>query len=355
MKTIKLISISLFLMLATSCESYQQVHTRINRNGSIEREVYADADSAFMAGNMESNPFLFIPDGSWEVTRYDSAFACVFWGKNVKFNVRAKKKFSSFESYINHTQAKEDQQPMVLPREKLQPKFRWFYTYYTYSATYESLAQQLPVPLDFYLTKDEQQILLQGDTDAFEGMNGIEQYNRLDDIAERFEQWYQQCEFKITFDALCEHISDSEDSKYTSALPTIREDLFAMAKKKNKLGNITSTLIAELLDKHFKTDFFSAFLSNYDNEVEKRIEDKARLLTLFENSLAFSIAMPGKVIETNATLRDGNSLLWKIDAYRFLAHDYVLQAQSRELNVWALALTLFLLIAGIGARYKVRR
>ena len=48
--------------------------------------------------------------------------------------------------------------------------FRWFYTYYIYTATYKELQDKGPVPLDNYLNKEEQMIWLQGNDDAFRGM-----------------------------------------------------------------------------------------------------------------------------------------------------------------------------------------
>lgn len=49
MKTNRLLSILLLAVSRVSCTTYYQVKTRIHPDGSAHREVYAFADSAFMA------------------------------------------------------------------------------------------------------------------------------------------------------------------------------------------------------------------------------------------------------------------------------------------------------------------
>lgn len=72
MKTNRLLSILLLAVSMVSCTTYYQVKTRIHPDGSAHREVYAFADSAFMAGDPMKNPFMFSLDSGWVVTRFDS-------------------------------------------------------------------------------------------------------------------------------------------------------------------------------------------------------------------------------------------------------------------------------------------
>ena len=57
MKTNRLLSILLLAVSMVSCTTYYQVKTRIHPDGSAHREVYAFADSAFMAGDPMKNHF----------------------------------------------------------------------------------------------------------------------------------------------------------------------------------------------------------------------------------------------------------------------------------------------------------
>jgi hypothetical protein len=55
------------------------------------------------------------------------------------------------------------------------------------------------------------------------------------------------------------------------------------------------------------------------------------------------LVMPGKVVSTNAPHCENDKLTWQLNAYRFLPADYILTAESRRLNLWAVILTLLLL------------
>lgn len=342
MKTYKFTAL-LLLLLITSCSTYQQVNTRINRDGSMEREFFAYADSAFMAGNADSNPFLFLLSDKWTVTPYDSIFIRSLLGEDVKLNVSARATFNSPEDFSHTVQARKSLQQLALPRETLKKHFCWFYTYYTYNAVYTTIRDSLPLPIDTYLTDREQRILFQNDASAFEGMNGVEQADLLDDITGKFEIWFQHCEFKITLDAFAEQLRESGETTYSIQIPSLHHTLFELIKKNIDDINITSEFIASLLDKHFNSDFFSSFQAKNNQAIENRVEQKTALLALFEYKLYFSLDMPGKMIQANTRLRDDHSLVWKVDAYRFLTHDYVLEAESRTANSWAFVVTVLLL------------
>ena len=84
MKTNKLLSILLLAVSMVSCTTYYQVKTRIHPDGSAHREVYAFADSAFMAGDPMKNPFMFSLDSGWVVTRFDSVRTHNYFGERIE-------------------------------------------------------------------------------------------------------------------------------------------------------------------------------------------------------------------------------------------------------------------------------
>ncbi|MDL2212882.1 hypothetical protein LJC21_01230 [Bacteroides sp. OttesenSCG-928-E20] len=347
MKTYTFISLLLLLLAVTSCSTYQQVNTRINPDGSMEREFFAHGDSAFMAGSTDNNPFLFLLDDRWKITRHDSVFVRNLLGEDVKLNVSTYAKFSSPEEFSKTVQARTNLKQLALPHETLKKYFRWFYTYYTYTAVYSTIRDNLPLPLDFYLSDSEQYIFFQGDASAFEGMNGIEQAEILDDITSKFEAWFQHCEFIITLKAFTGQLHESGNSEYATQIPALHEQLFDMIKQDMNDINITSKFIASLLDKYFDNDFFSEFQAKNASFIENKIEQNGLLLALFEHKFYFNLEMPGNVVQANTNLRENNALVWKVDAYRFLAHNYTLKAESRKANVWAFVVATVLLL-GIG-------
>ena len=89
MKTNYFIMAMLLLLSVTSCSTYYRMSSRIEKDGSIYREIYAQGDSAFLAGDKTHNPFLFQPDANWQLVNLDSTIKFNFWGEEEKLNVKA--------------------------------------------------------------------------------------------------------------------------------------------------------------------------------------------------------------------------------------------------------------------------
>jgi len=71
-----------------------------------------------------------------------------------------------------------------------------------------------------------------------------------------------------------------------------------------------------------------------------------------------TMIMPGLMIGTNAQLIDGNSIRWTIKFEYFFAGDYVMYAESRIVNTWAIILSIVvavLLLMGIIAGLLKKR
>ena len=179
MKTNYFLITMLLLLSMTSCSTYYRTTSRVERDGSMYREIYAQGDSAFIAGDKTHNPFLFQPDANWQLVNLDSTIKFNFWGEEEKLNVKACQKLSGVDGeYFTVDKGKEHLSAMAIPMERVKKSFRWFYTYYIYTATYKELQDKGPVPLDNYLNKEEQMIWLHGNDDAFRGMNGSEMNKR---------------------------------------------------------------------------------------------------------------------------------------------------------------------------------
>ena len=188
MKTNYFIMAMLLLLSVTSCSTYYRMSSRIEKDGSMYREIYAQGDSAFLAGDKTHNPFLFQPDANWQLVNLDSTIKFNFWGEEEKLNVKACQKISVTDGeYFTVAKSKEHLNSMAIPMEQLKKKFRWFYTYYIYTATYKELQDKGPVPLSDYLNKEEQIIWFHGNDDAFRGMNGIEMNDKLDKLEAKSE------------------------------------------------------------------------------------------------------------------------------------------------------------------------
>ena len=89
MKTNYFLITMLLLLSMTSCSTYYRMTSRVERDGSMYREIYAQGDSAFIAGDKTHNPFLFQPNANWQLVNLDSTIKFNFWGEEEKLNVKA--------------------------------------------------------------------------------------------------------------------------------------------------------------------------------------------------------------------------------------------------------------------------
>lgn len=125
---------------------------------------------------------------------------------------------------------------MAIPMERVKKSFRWFYTYYIYTATYKELQDKGPVPLDNYLNKEEQMIWLQGNDDAFRGMNGIEMNDKLDKLEAKFGEWYNRSIYEINWEVIHHFASLQGDTACLQCLKELKNSVYKKIQLPGVLG-----------------------------------------------------------------------------------------------------------------------
>lgn len=260
MKTNYFIMAMLLLLSVTSCSTYYRMSSRIEKDGSMYREIYAQGDSAFLAGDKTHNPFLFQPDANWQLVNLDSTIKFNFWGEEEKLNVKACQKISVTDGeYFTVAKSKEHLNSMAIPMEQLKKKFRWFYTYYIYTATYKELQDKGPVPLSDYLNKEEQIIWFHGNDDAFRGMNGIEMNDKLDKLEAKFGEWYNRSIYEINWEVIHHFVSQQKDTACLHRLEELKDAVYKKysSEKGYSLEDADLEEVCSLFDKVCSTKYFS--------------------------------------------------------------------------------------------------
>lgn len=355
MKTKNLLPILLLAVSMVSCTTYYQVKTQVFPDGSARREVYAFGDSAFMAGNWAQNPFMFSLDSGWTVTRFDSVRMHNYFGEKEKINVCASREQASVDLFSEQVRPKNPMfRPLVTPRETLTKHFRWFYTYYTYNGVYPELTEKGPVPLKNYLNESEQKLWFQGDDTAYRGMNGLEMKEVLDRLEGQFVQWYNRSLYELSIEVMRPFIADLKQGDYLSRLNAAKDSLYQAYRPQNDDPDFSPALVCQLLDTHFHTDCFSLLYKEKQQEVDKKFDEETRSVELFGVVIQYELNMPGQMLSANTTFREDGHWVWKVDAYRLLAGEYLLTAESRVPNIWAFILTGLLILLGIGYWIKKR-
>lgn len=333
-----------------SCGNYYRMTSRIHSDGSMDREVFALGDSAFMAGNMSHHPFFFSIDSGWTLTRFDSTLSFNFWGEQRNLNTKVSRTLAQVGApCFEILPGKEYMKPLVMPHESLEKHFRWFYTYYTYKAVYEELPDKGPVPLDRYMTKEEQQIWFKGDKQACAGLNGMELNNRLDDIQSSFWQWYNRNLFELCCATINEFVFlQKEKEQFIITLDSCKEAVYKkyFTDKDSEMEDISLEAVCKHFDELGKTTFFSALYQTNKVKMGTALEAREKIIQLFDYTIWFEVSMPGKVLIVNepGIQQKDDAIVWKVDAFRLLSGEYVLQAESRTVNYWTFAVTILLTI-----------
>ena len=350
MRTSKWIAAIVLLLGMTSCGTYYRMVSQVNSDGSMYREVYAYGDSAFLTGDRTHNPFLFRITSGWELDKLDSVIKFNCWGDEEKLNVRVRRTYPTVGSEPFSTlDGKEYMHPLAVPAEKLRKSFRWFYTYYEYTATYSELPDKGPVPLEKYLTKEEQQIWFRGDTEALSGLNGIEQKNMLDDIEAKFWKWYNRSQYELSYEVIFHFVTQKGDTAFVRQLAGLKEPVYGKYfSGKDADDEGSPEKVCNYLDEFSRTKSFSDLYKSDRKSMDELFEKKGQIAELFGYAVQFELSMPGRVIFTNAAMQKGSLLIWKIDAFRLLDSDYTLIVESRTVNYWTFGVTIlfFLLLAG---------
>lgn len=346
------------ITLLSACETHYELTTEINPDGSCIRQCkVVTRDSAFLTGDTTVNPFPFTLDPSWQLSVYDSVQkTCLPWPlaqwtpteKKSRQLVIATRYFPSVQALNDSFRFNHSPWQNIIPEITLKKSFRWFYTYYTFQEKFPQFPpEQIPVPLNLYLTPQEQQQWFQENPTAYQGMNGLEIYDQLNDLQGKADTWFNHNFFAMQYAGIAEVAAESTVNPFAARMSQARDSIFESAREKYDIG---STDAIYLLNQYFHTDYFSTLNRT---KIDSLYTGKERIAEILDPQFNYELIMPGKVISSNAPYYEKNTLVWKVNAWRFLTSDYTITAKSRKVNLWTVILTL--LFAGAFIYISVRR
>ena len=344
MKRIKLILSILVILLATSCEThYRMVRmvTTLERNGKVHREVYAHTYK--VEQDTTENPFLFHLTSDWKITRFDTAITFNFFGEEANFRMKINKNANSIEQFSREIQFDEDKQSFAKPEESLVKKFRWFYTYYSFKTVYKKLQYETPIPIEDYLSKDDQILWTQGDMKQYKRMNGYEVNDYLHSIDTKFWKWYRHNAFELSFEAIKKRTTEYN-------LDTVKESIYKEICRAD-IGAFDAdpeSICSLILDTLYKTTYFSQLYKTNKKEIDKEFETAMAIVGLVGNIISYELVIPDKLIKTDAPIVNSDTLIWKVDGMRLLFDDYTLTAEYRTANRWAFVLSGLVVLIAMG-------
>ena len=338
MKAVYLLGVVLSVIFVCSCTSYYYVCTDVSDDLDVERRVYAySAD-----GTLPDFPFETA--GAWSVSQVQKPFEVDFYDVQEKMTHLAVRSGKIEDVSLAVAGVSN---PLLRPSESLGRRFRWFYTYYDYSAVFEGLKDMLPLPLEGYLTDYQQELFFRGGTPP-EGWNGVEMYYLLDSVNQSFAKWYSDAVYFV----MCDIFGPYCTAQQKAALDTLKgrfmdgganEMMFAM-----KPEEFEDRLAAVLPD----SGFGSIYEQNRE-AIDRAYEKEAEVIDCFDTAFIYSISLPGKYMDGNAVDLVGGCPAWKVDSYRLMCGDLKLFATSRKANLWTFLITFAAIAAFLQAFAKV--
>ncbi len=318
----------------------------VNRDGSILRRINIRSTS-----NKFEPKDLQVPiDGSWTVrdSVEVSAKGDTTWLRT------AEKLFGSAEM-INREYERDSSANNNLQRiAGFSKRFRWFNTFYRFSETIGSSIKN-GVPLSEYLNDDELKwFYTPGDISA-EKMNGPDSLMARglnDTVTSKVGKWENENivrSWVFTFNSLTGEYPDdlipddtlSRRTGFRTRLLTENEEVF---------DSLWDSGV--ILQKYLGKEDVSEYLALADSAEELMID---RLLLTFKD-YEMRIIMPGSLTGTNGFVDSSDCIRWDIKSDYFLAEDFVMWGESRDINWWAWVLTLlFLLFVSTGFIYRKKR
>lgn len=208
---------------------------------------------------------------------------------------------------------------MLQPEVTVGKSFRWFTTRFHYTARFSQL-DSLPVPIDKYLTSDEQKLLFTPN-ELPSDWTGTDIYDMLDKLNTKYVKWWSHCLF------------EREMAAYATCCDSTQRALLT------QYHDTLLTLVLNSLPNEFKS---IGAVSTAFPELEfiNRI-----------NSVGFDALLQAKELWNLDTrviwrtnLPNGHLTEHLICANRLIQGDYLIEEHSDVINWWACALTMTLLI-----------
>lgn len=328
------------LLIPHSCVTYYTVVPQIHPDGSMTRTVYAKADSACLAGDMSSNPFYFLPDSSWNTAVMDQPVCEWFLEDSSVLNFYAQRHFNAGDTSGQMLPASKEYEnsPYLNPHEKWERRRGLFSDRYTYNCRFDGIGNGMPLPLDRFMSEEEIGIWLT-DPGNLTGMNGMEIYNTMGPLMEKFTDWYNSCYIQ----SYCEVISRFAGDSLTA---TQREEVFRKLRWNYdflEVGSMDDASIQKVVSAMVEVSGNQVFRQAAEAHMQQLKDSleaiEAQAIQPMNTVLLYKVCLPGKLVSADTDLMDNGIPIWKIDGYRLLAGDVVIEATSRKARPLGFILT----------------
>ena len=307
MKTKSWILAVLFVLTATGCNDYT-VKTRINPDGSFERTIVCDGDSLGLYSL--ALPYVFSDSWNVDIQRKKDA--------EKSFITTAKKTYANSEQLMAEFSKGKDSSKLQISA-RIEKRFRWFFSYFTYTETLPPYVLFRHFSVDSFFTPSEIGLMKEGKDSLFR---------------DRAEAFWTRNIVEEFLQRLTVRVRALNDSSLSPALiDDHRNDLTRklIESKKPKPDEIAGIFKATLRLSSFKR--LRGTIDSLFVEITQEVEKEGKLEVAFKNE----VTMPGILLSSNSKKTEGNRVAWECKALKYF--DVAMTAESRIVNLWAIILT----------------
>ncbi len=318
------------LLLFSACENQVTMKTLVQEDGSLEKTIILEKTGLHQA---EENMFGINEQTGWtaQVTKLDS-------GDN-KYRIEFKKNFAS----VDEVNLELDRETDTLFRihSTFEKQFRWFYTYIRYSETIRPINRFNIIATDDFFNREDHAFIdrLPGEGTPISKADSVFLEVLNDKITERFADMAFYYEINEILNEVVQR--HNLNKKW---LDTLKNNLdLASEIVESFKGNKENTKLQQVVD--------SLVLNN--PKAEKDIEALADELgnrrdfmgTAYYSSYRIETQLPWEISSSNADSISGNTLIWRPLATKFAIKPYTMYAESRQLNLWAVVVSIVIVVS----------
>ena len=344
-----------FLFL-TSCQKTDvKMHTIIYGDGTCEREVsYSNVmskemrDSVWGKGNNGwSQP---VPE-CLNVDSTSNSHTEIGAGDTV--TTTFSRRFHSVEEMCQQTPLQLND-TRVQSKAKLEKRFRWFYTEYTFIEVFNCVGDTFKIAPTNYADKDIVSYWFTGQPNLIEGLSGAETSQKINEMEPLISKWINDNLFQVGFDFIVNHYDSIPNPPVSrEQFVALHDSLARVVTKDFDNLNVSST---ETFQSFFHSDAYAFFFDEETPCGKALSQELANHLCIFGFNVPYTLSMPGTVTDTGVgTLQPDGTIFYPFTGERLIPHDYVITATSRATNVWAFIVTLFIIVLAIGSFFIRKR
>ena len=339
MKSLLLTIVSMLaIVVLSSCEYDVATETTVHPDGSLDKTILIeDTDSATHLFNVNTWQKKRI-EGKREPTVIDSMKSSSADSATlikIKQRTSFEKRFNSVDEANAELSILSD--TLLQVTSKFEKRFRWFYTYMTYSETYHKLNKMKLDPRDYFTVEDY----------AF-----IERLPAEGKAISKADEHYLSSLRNKIFDEYAEKALYNEWLDLTFIVVTSQPGIDSLRKRTKDFRDAFEKIEAKKIDvdklilaaiDSFNIPIDQSKIAEFE-KVQRNFLKKINFISsASDGKFVNRINLPWTVVNSNADSVSGNSLFWAPPTIKFLLKDYTMYGECRKLNWWAIIVSVLVI------------